>query len=80
MVFGGELVFFSRQAQETVHNKISLSEVDYSVPPEARRKLHEVLDRWIDKSQGSGYFWVGNEDEFRMEFGSGLTIRDEEDR
>jgi hypothetical protein len=35
------------------HNDLPLT-YDY------RKLLHECLDEWLDKSNGTGVFWVGN--------------------
>lgn len=34
---------------------------DEELGPEVRKILHEALDEWLDKSKGSGAFWVGDQ-------------------
>jgi hypothetical protein len=56
----GEIEYSGRQ-HGAVHSDICLvHNGEYSVDPEERKFLHQCLDEWIDKSQGTGMFWIGD--------------------
>jgi hypothetical protein len=41
------------------HNKDGLNDANY------REFLHECLDEWLNKANGSGYFFIGDPDEWQ---------------
>ena len=44
-----------------VHSDICIvHDGPYRVPPDTRAFLHACLDEWLDKSRGSGLFWIGD--------------------
>lgn len=44
-----------------VHSDICLvHDGPYRVTPDTRAFLHACLDEWLDKSRGSGMFWLGD--------------------
>lgn len=34
----------------------------YAVTPDYRTFLHQCLDEWLDRSRGTGIFWIGDPD------------------
>ena len=57
----GEIEYESRQVGGMVHSDICLTHGgEYAVTPEYRQFLHACLDEWIDKSRGTGMFWIGD--------------------
>jgi hypothetical protein len=69
----GEIEYESRQVGGMVHSDICITHDkwsddnqfvpgEYAVTPEYRQFLHACLDEWIDKSRGTGIFWVGDPD------------------
>lgn len=39
------------------------------LPPDDRDLLHAALDEWLNRSNGSGFFFVGDVEALRAEFG-----------
>jgi hypothetical protein len=55
----------------------AMSEVQYmtvdgpvhtDLPTDDRELLHDALDEWLNKSQGTGFFYVGSFSELRDNF------------
>lgn len=51
---------------ESVHSDIchNLGDDDYELTEEKRKFFHDCLDEWLNKSNGSGVFWVGDHNYF----------------
>ena len=47
--------------KETVHSDISW-EGGSEITEDFRKFLHDCLDEWLNKSNGTGAFWVGDSD------------------
>lgn len=69
MQFCGEIQYQSFKMGEdddpypwNIHSDIC-QHADGPVLPEMREFLHKCLDEWLDNSDGTGYFWLGNHDE-----------------
>lgn len=48
------------------HNLDDMAQVD-------RDFLHLCLDEWLTRSNGEGFFWVGNPEQIRNNFNEGGT-------
>jgi hypothetical protein len=47
---------------DDVHSDICLGHnmSEFAVDPEYRALLHDCLDEWLNKSDGTGGFWIGD--------------------
>jgi len=62
--FCGEITY--ETSEGNVHSDICKH--NYDVLPENYRKfLHECLDEWLDNSNNTGAFWVGDPKYFQQE-------------
>lgn len=63
----GEIEYESREVGGAVHSDICLvHNGKYAVTPDYREFLHNCLDEWIDKSGGTGIFWIGDPEVRRL--------------
>lgn len=60
MKFNGEIAY-EGEGGRGVHSDIGASHLD----DELRAFYHRCLDEWLDKSNGSGGFWLGDPNYFR---------------
>lgn len=60
MKFCGEIQY--EMPELSIHSDICQHE-DNPLSAEMREFLHNCLDEWLDKSEGTGYFWLGNWEE-----------------
>jgi len=58
MNFCGEIQYENEMG--TVHSDICLHSEEGMVTEDYRKLLHDCLNEWLDKSNGTGAFWVGN--------------------
>lgn len=47
-----------------VHSDICHHSGDTPIGPNYRQFLHDCLDEWLNKSNGTGAFWVGDPEYF----------------
>jgi hypothetical protein len=63
--FFGEIAYIQDvRNKESVHSDI-YSEGGSDLTDEFKKFLHDCLDEWINKSNGTGIFWVGDPDYFK---------------
>jgi len=63
MNFCGEIQYESENGN--VHSNICFdcrNEQNIELSDDYRAFLHKCLNEWLDNSNGTGYFWVGNEE------------------
>ena len=55
-------IMYDRQDGESVHSDLCPRDCDSKnmISQEWRKYLHDCLDEWIDKSRGTGGFWIGD--------------------
>jgi hypothetical protein len=53
-----------------VHSDICWNheKLDIEMTEDARQLMHDCLDEWLNNSNGSGYFWMGNPDHLQISF------------
>lgn len=63
MRFCGEITY-EQNEMGSVHSDIcwrcNLDKEEATISEEYRKILHDCLDEWLDKSNGTGAFWVGD--------------------
>lgn len=67
MKFHGEIQYDGDDGSG-VHSDICFrcgADDDKPMTDEHRKFLHDCLDEWLNKSNGTGAFWVGNPEYFR---------------
>lgn len=68
MKFCGEIIYFT-EATGSVHSDICFncnpSNDSRALTDTYRQFLHEALDEWLNKSEGTGAFWVGKPEYFK---------------
>lgn len=53
------------QGGGTIHSDICFHSAYFDEPTDDYRKfLHDCLDEWLNKSNGTGAFWIGNPEYF----------------
>ena len=63
--FCGEIAYESNEGP--VHSDIGWrSAYSDELDDEFRQFLHECLDEWLNKSNGTGAFWVGDSEYFKQ--------------
>lgn len=66
MKFCGEIQYETKEGN--VHSDICFncnpSNDDRQITPDYREFLHKCLDEWLNKSGGTGAFWVGDPEYF----------------
>ena len=67
----GEIEYNHPDGSGRVHSDICIvHNGSWQVPPELRGFLHDALDEWLDKSRGSGLFWLGDPTELNERSGT----------
>lgn len=65
----GEIVYKHEEDGATVHSDICPQDCEMDNMTEEHIKfLHDVLDEWLRKSKGTGFFYIGNTDELVKNF------------
>lgn len=62
MEFCGEILYDT--AEGMVHSDICFHANGKEMSDDYRKYLHDSLDEWLNKSIGTGAFWVGDPDYF----------------
>lgn len=62
MDFCGEITYDTEKGG--VHSDICVHSNEEAVTDDYRQFLHNCLDEWLNKSNGTGAFWVGDSDYF----------------
>lgn len=62
MDFCGEITYDTENGG--VHSDIGVRSNEEAVTDDYRQFLHNCLDEWLNKSNGTGAFWVGDSDYF----------------
>ena len=62
MEFCGEITYDTEKGG--VHSDIGVCSNEEAVTDDYRQFLHNCLDEWLNKSNGTGAFWVGDSDYF----------------
>lgn len=53
---------YLRENGDSVHSDICPPDCDFNrISVDYRQLLHDILDEWLDKSNGTGIFYVGSE-------------------
>ena len=68
-----EIEYISEDGTETIHSDIGPDSGDLNaaqtVSPDFRQYLHDNLDEWLDKSDGTGIFYItGDPEQFLKSF------------
>lgn len=70
MRFCGEIQYMSERGP--VHSDVchgcNPKSPDIPIDRDVREFFHKLLDEWFDKSNGTGFFWLGNVDEIADNF------------
>lgn len=65
MKFCGEIVYMTERGwvHSDVCHQCSAKDDGSALSEESREFYHQLLDEWLNKSNGAGFFWLGkNED------------------
>lgn len=62
--FCGEIIYFPEGT--SVHSDICFHSAYFDEPTDEYREfLHKALDEWLNKSDGTGAFWIGDPEYFK---------------
>ncbi len=67
MKFCGEIAYLQNvPGKESVHSDLcfNCNDGDAELTDVYRKLLHDCLDEWLNKSNGTGAFWIGDSDYF----------------
>lgn len=66
MKFCGEIIYFpdNTSVQSDICFNCNPSNDSRAITPNYREFLHTALDEWLNKSNGTGAFWIGDPEYF----------------
>lgn len=65
--FCAEITYKLEDGNGWVHSDICNHNSD-GISDDYRKFIHDCLDEWLNKSNGTGYLWIGDPEELKKDF------------